>query len=86
MRAEDILPDDIDQADYNGVTVRKGSIAAFLATAAVFTDIGATAEARARRERDMITAMPVLYAVVCSMSRAAQRNGPCRCRRAQASR
>lgn len=63
MRAEDILPDDIDQADYNGITVRKGSIAAFLANAAVFTDVGATAAAREAAECDMVAAMPVLHAV-----------------------
>ncbi|WP_315834813.1 hypothetical protein [Bradyrhizobium prioriisuperbiae] len=63
MRAEDILPDGVDQAEYDGVTVRKGSIAAFLANAVVLTDANATAEARAAAERDMITAMPVLHAV-----------------------
>ncbi len=63
MRAEDILPDDTDRTDFNGVTVRKGSIAAFLANAAILTDAATTVAARTVAEQDMIAAMPMLHAV-----------------------
>lgn len=32
LRPEDALPDQIDRAEINGVTVRKGTVAAFLRT------------------------------------------------------
>jgi hypothetical protein len=63
MRAEDILPDDINQASVNGVTVRKGSIGAFLANARVLADPAASAEARAVAEHDIIEGLPALRAL-----------------------
>ncbi len=37
-RPEDILPDGVDTAELNGKTVRKGTIAAFLANAEILED------------------------------------------------
>lgn len=62
MRAQDVLPDGVDQLQLNGVSVRKGSVAAFLANAKVLADTFATAEARLEAERDILEAMPALCA------------------------
>ncbi|WP_437524883.1 hypothetical protein WME79_36885 [Sorangium sp. So ce726] len=59
MRAQDILPDDVNQAEINGVTVRKGSVAAFLINARLFAD----PHTRAAAERDIIDALPALRAL-----------------------
>lgn len=63
MRAEEVLPDDVNQAKINGVVVRKGSVGAFLANAKTLTDPAASAEARAIAERDIIQALPALRAL-----------------------
>jgi len=63
MRAEQILPDHLDQVDINGTTIRKGTVAAFLANARIFTDRGASEEARTRAEADIISALPALRAI-----------------------
>ena len=62
MRAQDVLPDSVDQIQFNGVSVRKGSVAAFLANAKVLADASATGEARLEAERDITEAMPALCA------------------------
>ena len=63
MRAQDLLRDDIDQAKFGGVSVRKGSVGAFLANARTLTDPTATIEARAAAERDIIELLPALRAL-----------------------
>ncbi|SAL42324.1 preprotein translocase subunit SecD [Caballeronia sordidicola] len=63
MRAEDILPDHINQADIGGTTIRKGTVAAFLANARVWTNSETSASARAEAETDMLEALPALRAV-----------------------
>lgn len=63
MRAEDVLPDDVNQAEYRGITIRKGSVAAFLANAAAFGDPAVRGTARAAVLRDIETALPALRAV-----------------------
>jgi hypothetical protein len=63
MRAEDLLPDDVNQGQFNGVTVRKGSVGAFLVNARVLTDPAASAESRATAERDILEALPALRAI-----------------------
>ena len=62
-RAQDLLPDDIDQAKFGGQSVRKGSVGAFLANARTLTDPTATIEARAAAERDIIELLPALRAL-----------------------
>ncbi len=63
MRAEDILPDGVDQVRQGGTTVRKGSVGAFLANAAVLRDPAAGAEARTEALRDIEVLVPPLRAL-----------------------
>jgi hypothetical protein len=63
MRAEERLPDDVNEGDINGVRVRKGTVGAFIANAKVLSDPVATAQARAVAERDLIDALPALRAL-----------------------
>jgi hypothetical protein len=63
MRAEQMLPDHLNQADLNGVTVRKGTVGAFLFNAMVWTDRSASAQTRAAAERDILDALPALQAL-----------------------
>ena len=62
MRAEEVLPDDVNQNEINGVVIRKGSIGAFLANAKTLADPAASAEARVIAERDIVQALPALRA------------------------
>ncbi len=63
MRAEQFLPDNVDQVELRGVTIRKGTVAAFLANARVWSEPGASASARTEAETDMADALPVLRAL-----------------------
>lgn len=63
MRAQDILPDHVNQADLGGITIRKGTVAAFLANARVWTNLETTATARAEAETDMLEALLALRVV-----------------------
>ncbi|QCP52554.1 hypothetical protein FAZ95_25675 [Trinickia violacea] len=63
MRAEDMLPDDKNAGEFNGVVVRKGSVGAFLANAKTLADPQVSDEARALAERDMVELLPALRAL-----------------------
>ena len=63
MRAQDVLPDDVNQSSFNGVTVRKGSVGAFLANARILADPAASTAERAAAERDIIKILPALRAL-----------------------
>ena len=63
MRAQDLLPDDVNQADINGVTVRKGTVGAFLANARIWLDQTASAESRQEAETHMAEALAALRAL-----------------------
>jgi hypothetical protein len=63
MRAEHFLPDHVDHVDFNGVTIRKGTVDAFLANALAWTDPASTEAARAAAATDIIAALPALRAV-----------------------
>jgi len=63
MRAEDILPDDRDERNFSGTSVRKGTVGAFLANAKIWRDPKVSVEMRAIAERDMIEALPALRAL-----------------------
>jgi len=63
MRADDVLPDTANQGDFNGVTIRKGTIAAFLANAAAWSDPASSAAQRATAEVHIAEALPALRAV-----------------------
>ena len=63
MRADQILPDDIDHGRFRGVTIRKGTVAAFLANARAWMDAGASADARAQAAREIARDVPALKAL-----------------------
>ncbi|GAB7537078.1 hypothetical protein AB4851_25160 [Burkholderia sp. 22PA0099] len=63
MRAEQLLPDGQNQADLNGVTVRKGTVGAFLFNARVLGTPDATPQARAEARADILAALPALRAL-----------------------
>jgi hypothetical protein len=63
MRADDVLSDQTNEADFGGVTVRKGTVGAFLANARVWSDAEASAEDRAAAEQDILDAVPALNAI-----------------------
>eukprot|EP01030_Chromulinospumella_sphaerica_P018133 gene18133-17985_t len=63
MRAEDMLPDDKNQVQRNGVMIRKGSVGAFLINARVWTAPTSTPAARSAAEQDLIDSLPALRAL-----------------------
>ena len=63
MRPEDILPDHANQGVFDGVTIRKGTVAAFLANARTWLDAATSQPERAAAERDMREALPALRAL-----------------------
>ncbi len=63
MHAEELLPDNVNHGDFNGVQVRKGSVGAFLANAKVLSNPAASTEARKIAERDIIDGLPALRAL-----------------------
>ncbi|AUT65871.1 hypothetical protein [Paraburkholderia terrae] len=62
MRAEQLLPDHADHIDVRGTTIRKGTVAAFLANARVWSDAHASETARAQAAADIVDALPALHA------------------------
>ena len=63
MRAEDVLPDQQNQGQFNGVTVRKGTVGAFLAKARLWLDEPSGSAERSIAERDIVDALPALHAL-----------------------
>ena len=63
MRAQDVLADGVDQIEFGGVTVRKGSVGAFLANAAFLRRPEITGAARDVVLRDIFDALPALRAI-----------------------
>jgi hypothetical protein len=63
MRAADILPDHADDGTFNGVSVRKGTVGAFLANARIWVDPLTTANERTAAENDIVEALPALRAL-----------------------
>ncbi|WP_198919128.1 hypothetical protein [Pseudomonas chlororaphis] len=63
MRAEDLLPDQLDHGDFNGTRVRKGTVGAFLINARLWADPGTSAQQRRIAEEDLLAALPVLQAL-----------------------
>ncbi|MDQ4628598.1 hypothetical protein [Janthinobacterium lividum] len=61
MRAEDVLPDQQNQGQFNGVTVRKGTVGAFLANARLWLDDASGSAERSIAERDILDALPALH-------------------------
>jgi hypothetical protein len=63
MRAEQLLPDHLNAGDFAGVTVRKGTVGAFLINARVWTDHSVDDVARASAASDIVDALPALRAL-----------------------
>jgi hypothetical protein len=63
MRAADILPDDLNDVTLNGVSVRKGTVGAFLVNARVWADPLTPANERTAVESDIVEALPALRAL-----------------------
>ncbi|WP_213761631.1 hypothetical protein [Caballeronia sp. dw_19] len=63
MRAADILPDHLDDGTFNGVSVRKGTVGAFLANARVWANPLTSANERTTAENDIVDALPALRAL-----------------------
>lgn len=63
MKAQDVLPDGLNQGIFNGMAVRKGTVGAFLMNARVCSDPSAPAEALAAARRDIRDAIPALRAL-----------------------
>ncbi|MDO8052303.1 hypothetical protein O3301_27900 [Janthinobacterium sp. SUN211] len=63
MRAEDVLPDQQNQGQFNGVTVRKGTVGAFLANTRLWLDDTSSSAEKAIAERDILDALPALHAL-----------------------
>ncbi|OUL73082.1 hypothetical protein [Paraburkholderia hospita] len=62
MRAEQLLPDHADHIDVEGTTIRKGTVAAFLANARVWSDAHASETTRAQAAADIVDGLPALHA------------------------
>ena len=63
MRAEQFLPDHVNQIEIDGTTVRKGTVAAFLFNARVWNDPQASEAARTAAMADIAAALPALRAI-----------------------
>lgn len=63
MRAEDVLADQQNQGQFKGVTVRKGTVGAFLANARLWLDDTSSSDDKAIAERDIVDALPALHAL-----------------------
>ena len=63
MRADDVLADQQNQGQFNGVTVRKGTVGAFLANARLWLDETTSDAERGIAERDILDALPALHAL-----------------------
>ncbi|AZD49480.1 hypothetical protein [Pseudomonas chlororaphis] len=63
MRAEDLLPDQLNHGDFNGTRVRKGTVGAFLINARLWADPDTSAQQRRVAEKDLLAALPALRAL-----------------------
>ncbi|QII30868.1 hypothetical protein G6052_19835 [Stenotrophomonas maltophilia] len=63
MRPQDILPDHQNDVQVNGLTVRKGSVGAFLASVRDWQDPASDAAIRAVAEADLRSLLPGLHAL-----------------------
>ena len=63
MRADQVLPDDADHGQFNGLTIRKGTVAAFLANARTWTRADAGADERAQAQAQIAEDVPALRAL-----------------------
>ncbi|HEL2979221.1 TPA: hypothetical protein UMB92_002075 [Stenotrophomonas maltophilia] len=63
MKPEDILPDHQNDVQVNGLTVRKGSVGAFLACVRDWQDPASDLATRSKAEADLRALLPGLHAL-----------------------
>lgn len=63
MQPHDILPDHQNDVQVNGLTVRKGSVGAFLASVRDWQDPAGDSATRAAAETDLRSLLPGLHAL-----------------------
>ena len=63
MQPQDILPDHQNEVQVNGLTVRKGSVGAFLASVRDWQDAASNDATRAAAEADLRALLPGLHAL-----------------------
>lgn len=63
VRPEDMLPDDRDTATFDGITVRKGTIAAFIENARAWLDPATGDDDRADLASELVAMAPSLRAL-----------------------
>jgi hypothetical protein len=63
MKANDVLPDGVESIERNGKTLRKGSVAAFIANVKLIEASDTPPELRAQAEADLRELVPVLIEV-----------------------
>ncbi|GAB3260199.1 hypothetical protein [Chitinimonas naiadis] len=63
MKAEQLLPDTVNEVQMAGMTVRKGSVGAFLANTRILAEPGATPRQREEAAADMDALVPALAAL-----------------------
>ncbi len=63
MRADQILPDELDRGKFNGVSIRKGTVAAFLANARTWADARSCADERALAQAQIMKDLAALRAL-----------------------
>jgi len=63
VRPEEILPDGVNRGEIDGVSIRKGSVGAFLANARILDDPTASTKDRDTAERDLVALLPAMRAL-----------------------
>ncbi|EKT52933.1 hypothetical protein [Providencia burhodogranariea] len=63
MKAQDLLPDNVNKGHFNNIEVRKGTVGAFLINAKVWLDSTSSTIQRHEAEQDIIEAIPALRAL-----------------------
>ena len=63
MKAEDILPDHINTTTINGLPIRKGTVAAFVANAKTYLQPDSSPSERAEAKTAALAALPALQAL-----------------------
>lgn len=63
MRADQILPDDASHAEFEGIQVRKGTVAAFIQNAKSWSDPSSDDVTREAAGNEIQNALPALHAL-----------------------
>lgn len=63
MKAEDILPDHINTTTIDGLTIRKGTVAAFVVNAKTYLNSGNSPDERVQAKAAALEAIPALQAL-----------------------